>query len=84
MKKIVGILAAAAIATSVFAADVSAKVQLEGNLFKFNADKSISAFDIGKPSAQTWNPIFDLAVSNDKAGAKFRVATGDLMGKILR
>ncbi len=39
MKKIVGILSAAAVlAASVFAADVSAKVNLLGSLFNFNAD----------------------------------------------
>ena len=35
MKKIVGILAAAAIATSVFAADVSASTKIDGTLFSF-------------------------------------------------
>ena len=79
MKKIVGIFAAAAVlATSAFAADVSAKVQLEGNLFKFNADKSISMFDINKPSDQAWNPIFKTSVGNDKAGASFGIYTGSL------
>ena len=38
MKKIVGILSAAAVlAASVFAADVSAGVRLEGSLFNFDA-----------------------------------------------
>ena len=78
MKKIVGIFAAAAVlATSVFAADISAKVQLEGNLFKYNADKSMSALDIAKPSDQAWNPIFNTSVSNDEAGAEFCVYTGN-------
>ena len=82
MKKIVGILTAAAIATSVFAADISAKVQLEGNLFKYNTDGSMSALDIAKPGAQSWNPIFNVSVNGDNAGAEFCVATGDFMGKI--
>ncbi len=78
MKKIVGIFAAAAVlATSVFAADVSAKVQLEGNIFKFNADKSISMFDIAKPSDQAWNPILKTSVNNEKAGAEFVIYTGN-------
>jgi hypothetical protein len=78
MKKIVGIFAAAAVlATSVFAADVSAKVQLEGNLFKYGADKSISLFDIAKPSDQAWNPIINTSVSNDEAGAEFCIYTGN-------
>ena len=77
MKKIVGILAAAAVATSVFAADVSAKVKLEGNLFKY-AGGEVSAFDINKPSDQHWNPIFNLSTSTDRAGAEFAVFTGSL------
>ena len=79
MKKIVGILAAAAVlATSVFAADVSAKVQLEGNLFNYGTDKSMSMFDINKPSDQHWNPVFNLSTSSDTAGAEFVVYTGTL------
>ena len=40
MKKIVGILAAAAVlATSVFAADVSAKVKLDGKLLNVDTTK---------------------------------------------
>jgi len=79
MKKIVGIFAAAAVlATSVFAADISAKVQLEGNLFKFGTDKSISMFDIDKPSDQHWNPVFNITTSTDNAGAEFVVYTGTL------
>ncbi len=77
MKKIVGILTAAAIATSVFAADVSAKVQLEGNLFKFGTDKKITMFDIAKPSDQAWNPIIKASVNNDQAGAEFCIYTGN-------
>jgi len=79
MKKIVGILAVAAmIASTVFAADISAKVQLEGNLFKYNTDKSMSLFDINKPSDQHWNPVFNLSTSTDSAGAEFVVYTGSL------
>ena len=77
MKKIVGIIAALAMATAVFAADVSAKVVLEGNLFKYNADKSMSAMDIDKPAAQHWNGVFSLSVNNDNAGASFAVMSGE-------
>ena len=78
MKKIVGIIAAVAmIATTVFAADISAKVQLEGNLFTYGADKKVTMFDINKPSAQHWNPIFNLSANGDKAGASFVVLSGD-------
>lgn len=77
MKKIVGIIAALAMATAVFAADVSAKVVLNGNLFKYNADKSMSAMDIDKPGAQHWNGLFSLSANNDNAGASFSVWTGE-------
>ena len=79
MKKIVGIIAAAALlATSVFAADISAKVQLEGNLFSYNGTtEAMSMFKIDKPSDQSWNPIFNTSVSSDRAGAKFCVFTGN-------
>ena len=81
MKKIVGILVAAAIATSVFAADVSAKVQLEGNLFKFGTDKKITMFDIAKPSDQAWNPIINASVNNDQAGADLGTVNAILVAK---
>ena len=78
MKKIVGILSAAAVlAASVFAADVSAKVVLEGELLNI-ADGNVNAFNIKKPGCQTWNPIMNLSVSADRAGAEFCVFTGDL------
>ena len=47
MKKIVGILAAAAIATSVFAADVSATAKVKSTLFKYNAKELTSKDDKG-------------------------------------
>ena len=75
MKKIVGILLAGAMAFSAFAADVSAKVQLEGELFKFS-DGSMAALNIDKPSDQHWNPLLNVAVNGDKAGAEFAIFTG--------
>ena len=77
MKKIVTTIAALAMAVSMFAADVSAKVQLEGNLLTVK-DGAITALDINKPSAQHWNPIMKFAFSGDKAGAEFAVFTGDI------
>ena len=44
MKKIVGILAAAAIATSVFAADVSASTKIKGTVFSYDNAKTFSLF----------------------------------------
>ena len=77
MKKIVGILLAGAMAFSAFAADVNAKVQLEGELLNF-CDGNISAFSINKPAAQHWNPLFNVAVNGDRAGAEFAVFTGNI------
>jgi len=79
MKKIVGIIAAAALlATSVFAADVSAKVQLEGSLFSMNGtSKKMEMFTINKPGCQAWNPIMSLSANGDQAGAKFCIFSQD-------
>ncbi|MCR5436906.1 MAG: hypothetical protein K6E97_07575 [Treponema sp.] len=81
MKKIVGILAAAAVfATSVFAADISAKVELDGNLFKYDgATKTVSALNVDKPTDQHWNAVFSASVSGDNAGASFVVLSGPIV-----
>ena len=78
MKKIVGILAAAAVfATSVFAADISAKVELDGKLFNYDGtSKTVSALNVDKPAAQHWNAVFSASVSGDNAGASFIVMSG--------
>ena len=73
MKKIVGILAAAAVlATSVFAADVSAKVKLDGKLLNVDTTKEkdgVSAVSIGHNTDESWNPVLNMAVSGDNYGA---------------
>ena len=73
MKKIVGILAAAAVlATSVFAADVSAKVKLDGNLLNVDGTKEkdgLSAVMIEHKTDESWNPVLYMAVSGDNYGA---------------
>ena len=73
MKKIVGILAAAAVlATSVFAADVSAKVKLDGNLLNVDGTKEkdgLSAVMIKHNTDESWNPVLQMAVSGDNYGA---------------
>ena len=73
MKKIVGILAAAAVlATSVFAADVSAKVKLDGNLLNVDGTKEkdgLSAVMIKHNTDESWNPVLSMAVSGDNYGA---------------
>ena len=70
MKKIVTTIAALAMAVSMFAADVSAKVQLEGNLL--TVDKgNITALDINKPRDQHWNPMTNSAPALSPLNAKF-------------
>ena len=73
MKKIVGILAAAAVlATSVFAADVSAKVKLDGNLLNVDGTKEkdgLSAVMIKHNTDESWYPVLSMAVSGDNYGA---------------
>lgn len=70
MKKIVGILGTVALLTSsIFAADVSAKVNLDGSLFNYNSEsKTISALKLSE-GKQNWNPIFQMSVNGDNAGA---------------
>ena len=69
MKKIIGIIAAVAMATSVFAADISAKARLDGSLFNFDG-ANISMLQ-AEHAIQNWNPTLSLATSGDKAGASF-------------
>ena len=67
MKKIVTTIAALAMAVSMFAADISAKVHVEGSLLNVNGD-NITALTIGHKN-QPWNPELALAANGDKAGA---------------
>jgi hypothetical protein len=72
MKKIVGILAAAAVlATSVFAADVSAGVRLEGSLFNWDG-KNVSALNL-KHNNQYYHAPIAFSVSGDKAGGQLKL-----------
>lgn len=69
MKKIVTILAAAMLATSVFAADVAAQIQIDGKVFDYDGKnfKMIEAnqYDPSGDSDLVWK----LSVAGDKAGA---------------
>ena len=90
MKKIVGILAAAAlIATSVFAADVSAQVRIAGEIFAYdgtalNTDKDgktspAGSFKMLRAATQSqpyWTPYITLSTSTDEAGAEVKFITG--------
>ena len=81
MKKIVGIIAAVAMATSVFAADASAKVVLTSNLFKYDAGtKKVNVFGVAEGN-QGWNPLLSLSVSGDKAGATIKFYDVDANGE---
>jgi hypothetical protein len=75
MKKIVGILAAAAIATSVFAADVSASTKIKGTVFSYDNAKTFSLFSEVNDSHDYANPNMTFSVSDDKAGATIKLTT---------
>lgn len=74
MKKIVSILAVAAMAASMFAADVSAIAKLESNLFSYNTDTG--AMTVLGSLADAADPDLKFAVSSDKAGASFKIKHG--------
>ena len=76
MKKIVGILAAAAVlATSVFAADVSAGVRLEGSLFNWDGSNA-SALKLSHNNQYYHAPI-SFSISDDKAGGQLKLTDLD-------
>jgi hypothetical protein len=75
MKKIVGILAAAAIATSVFAADVSASTKIKGALFSYDNAKTFTLLKEGNDSHDYAQPNMTFSVSDDKAGATVKLST---------
>ena len=69
MTKIVGIVAAVAMATSVFAADVAGKVALKGTLLK--VDGGFTAISPIGDDTHNWAPSIALSVNGDVAGASF-------------
>ena len=72
MKKIVGILSAAVIATSMFAADFSAGIKLAGSLFNYDgASENVSALTLKHANSKDDVP-FNFTVSSDKAGAQLK------------
>ena len=79
MKKIVGIMAAAAVAVSAFAVDFSAGMQLKANLFEYNgAEESVSAFKLWNENTKDDKP-FIFSVSDERVGATIKIfdACGD-------
>jgi hypothetical protein len=77
MKKIVGILAAAALATSVFAVDFSGGVRLEGDLFNYNGEKETAQALMLKNCNQFWQAPLALSVTSDRAGATIKFTDKD-------
>ncbi len=79
MKKIVGILAAAAVAASAFAVDFSAGMQLKANLFSYDgASESVGAFKLWNENGKDDKP-FIFSLSDERVGATFKFfdANGD-------
>ena len=85
MKKIVGILSAAAVlATSVFAADVSAATKINGKLFAYENEHTDNGtlvptttkiFTENNDSHDYANPNITFSLSDDKAGATVKLST---------
>jgi len=85
MKKIVGILAAAAVlATSVFAADVSATAKVSSDLFKFDTKSGAMTVLGTLNNAQTasYATLFSLQFSADKAGGGVKYWGDNTDGKV--
>ena len=68
MKKIVALLMVLALVAGAFAADVSAKVKLDGNLAAYDGE-NFSALSIGHALGEDWNPVIALSVEGDNYGA---------------
>ena len=69
MKKIITAVAAVAMATTMFAADVAANVRMNGSLFNLDGEGKVRMIGLDEQSNQDYRPQFKLAVSGDKAGA---------------
>ena len=75
MKKIVGIIAAVAMAASVFAVDFSAGARVEGDLFSYNGtSKTLSALTLTQKNEDYHKP-FNFSISGDRAGATVKINT---------
>jgi hypothetical protein len=73
MKKIVGIIGAALLASSIFAVDFSAGVRLQGSLFNFN-DGAVKLFEEHCENQFYHKPI-SFAVSGDQAGGQLKLSS---------
>ncbi len=95
MKKIIGIIGIAAVlASSMFAAEISAKVRLTGSIVSYDAvtynlsslggvqeatvqGSKTSLMTLDTHGAESWNPLMQLSVSTDVAGAGFKFYNGN-------
>ena len=76
MKKIVGILAVAALfATSVFASDISAATKIKGTIFSRGADEKVGLFQQNNDSHDYANPNLSMSISDDNFGASLKLTT---------
>lgn len=73
-------MAAAAIATSVFAADVSAATKIKGTLFSYDNAKTFKLLSEVNDSHDYANPNMTFSVSDDKAGATIKLTTDGTKG----
>src|SRR5574344_36901 len=64
------------VAGAAFAADVSAKVKIDGSLFAYGNDKTVSALSI-KHGGEDWNPLMAFSFNGEKAGATFKIYDDD-------
>ena len=77
MKKIVGILAVAAVlATSVFASDITAKTKIKGEVLAYDgAAESFKLLTEGNDSHDYAQPNIEFSISDEKAGATVKLTT---------
>ncbi len=73
MKKIITAVAAVAMAGSLFAADVAAKVQIAGSLFNLKGSK-VTALNVKDDATESYKAAVQMTVSGDKAGASVSYA----------
>lgn len=73
MKKIMTAVAAVAMAGSLFAADVAAKVQIAGSLFNLK-DSKVTALNVKDDATESYKAAVQMSVSGDKAGASVSYA----------
>ena len=74
MKKIIGIIGAALLASSIFAVDFSAGVRLDGSLFKYDAGKKTVTMLQERHDNEFYHKPISFAVSSDKAGGALKLS----------